>query len=210
MTDLPELPEPLVGMDVNVSFYQKIEIDRRLLGHPAFLDVSDSGFRALVNLVVAAWFEVPAGSLLMHQKGLTKAAGFGEDTVAWARLELECLEHWVLCRDQRIYFPPMIPAVMDAFERRASSTASSTNAKAKERLIAELRNAGVMLSATQWRDRIDDVLAEWVKRRGKGLRGVQRRDLLLRMASDLELFPKEMPGPDLRLPSDMVRIGRKV
>ena len=208
MNDLPELPSPLVAAHVNVSFYQKVELDRRILGHPAFLDVSDSGFRALMNLVVMAWFEVPAGSHLMHQRGLAKAAGLGEDTGAWMRLEAECLAHWVLCSDQRIYFPPMIPAVMDAFERRSASTATSTHAKAKERLVSQLRDAGVILSDAQWREKIDHVMAEWIKRGGKGLRGVQRRDLLLRMASDLGLFPDEMPGPDLRLPADMRRIGR--
>lgn len=195
--DLPEPPDlpPALGEHCDMRRFAHVEIDPCMLYGEAFSGLSDAGFRALVLLVVAAWREVPAGSLPVAETTLAQYAGFGRDVVAWAKIRREVMERWTYCADGRLWFAPMMGAVEDAAGRLKTVRMQESDRKARGRMLARLREAGVVMPDAEVAQHLPDALAAWRARGGDRMRGQRRDELVIAIASALGLLPRA--GGDL-------------
>lgn len=103
----------------------------------------------MMNLWMAAWHEVPAGSLEDDDDVLMDAAMC--EPAKWSRVREDALRGWVLCSDGRLYHPVVCEQVMDAWTsklERRDRNEHENNRKRLEReerskLFAELKAAGI-------------------------------------------------------------------
>lgn len=196
-TDDGGLPAPLWSPDTDVSTFAVVEIPRRLFDGPLFAGLSDRAHRALVHLMAHAWHEVPAGTLPAHPATLAHAAGYGEDVAGWCAVEAETLQHWVLCADDRLYLPDWADTIEEASRRRRKASGATAHRQRRSVVRQLLREAGVRQVERLTVAVIDDVTATFYGRGGGGVRGQERRDLMLVVAVECGLAP----GADVhRLP----------
>ena len=102
MTD--NLPAPLVPAEVDLTDFQYMELDVRLLRDSKFAaEVEAEAFRAGVLLWCAAWHQVPAASLPDNDLELSQLAGYGRVVKEWRKVREQALSLFVRCSDGRLY-----------------------------------------------------------------------------------------------------------
>lgn len=102
----PTLPAPLVPSEVDLSDFQYMELDVRLLRDSKFAAETEAeAFRAGVLLWCAAWHQVPAASLPNNDIELSNLAGYGRVVKEWRKVRDQALALFVLCSDGRLYHP---------------------------------------------------------------------------------------------------------
>ena len=98
------LPAPLVSAEVDLTDFQYMELDVRLLRDSKFAaEVDAEAFRAGVLLWCAAWHQVPAASLPDNDLELSQLAGYGRVVKEWKKVREQALSLFVLCSDGRLY-----------------------------------------------------------------------------------------------------------
>lgn len=110
---------PLVPAEVDLSDFQYMELDVRLLRDSKFAaEVDPEAFRAGVLLWCASWHQVPAGSLPNNDVELSSLAGFGRVVKEWKKFRDEALSSFVLCSDGRLYHPTIAEKALSAWASR--------------------------------------------------------------------------------------------
>lgn len=101
---MADLPDPLVPAEVDLSDFQYMELDVRLLRDSKFAaEVDAEAFRAGVLLWCAAWHQIPAASLPNNDLELAHLAGYGRVVKEWRKVREQALSLFVLCSDGRLY-----------------------------------------------------------------------------------------------------------
>jgi len=126
-----ELPNPLVPAEVDLRDFAFMPLDvSRLLRSRTWLTAKrrpEIGFY-LVNLWLASWHEVPAGSLPDDDEVL---ADFARCTPArWKKLRDELMAAWVRCADGRLYHPVVAEKAREAWARKATQRDRTRKANA--------------------------------------------------------------------------------
>lgn len=97
-------PAPLVPAEVDLTDFQYMELDVRLLRDSKFAAQPDAeAFRAGVLLWCAAWHQVPAASLPDNDLELSNLAGYGRIVKEWLKVREQALALFVRCSDGRLY-----------------------------------------------------------------------------------------------------------
>lgn len=190
-------PAPPWDADVNLTVFGTVDVPALMMTGPGFSALAGSDFKAAVYLLMRAWHEVPAGSLPNDSATLAVAAGFGDDRAAWELAAPRVLSGWTYCTDDRFYFLPWADTIRAAWDRRTKRKASKNDAMQRARLKAAMVEIGV--PAERLGIAVMRQVCEAAELRGiKDTRGQGRVDLLTRIASDLGLFPSDVPH-DARL-----------
>jgi len=126
-----ELPAPLVPAEVDLRDFAFMPLEvGRLLRSRTWLTAKrrpELGFY-LLNLWVASWHEVPAGSLPDDDEVL---ADFARCTPArWKKLRDELMAAWVRCSDGRLYHPVVAEKALMAWAGKAKQRGRTSNASA--------------------------------------------------------------------------------
>lgn len=110
---------PLVPAEVDLSDFQYMELDVRLLRDSKFAaEVEPEAFRAGVLLWCAAWHQIPAGSLPDNDVELSNLAGFGRVVKEWKKVREQALSLFVACSDGRLYHPIIAAKAVSAWESK--------------------------------------------------------------------------------------------
>ncbi len=126
-----ELPSPLVEPGTNLRDYKFMPIEiGRLQRSRAWLIAKrtpELGFY-MINLWMAAWHEVPAGSLEDDDIVLADAAMCSPKR--WPKIRDDVMRHWVKCSDGRLYHPVVCEKAREAWtsKRKNSLRASAGGA----------------------------------------------------------------------------------
>ena len=148
---MSELPEPLVGPDVDLQDFAFMPL------HVARL--RDSDFAASVHpeaawygvlLWAASWHQIPAGSLPNNDTMLMRFVGLGRDVKTWKKHRDEALYGFVLCKDGRLYHPTIAEHANDAWIRKVQQGHRTLSAAIRKH---NERNAGNKLetpSFSEW------------------------------------------------------------
>jgi hypothetical protein len=127
-------PAPLVAADVDLRGYSFMPLYRQRLLTSRFNNLaSDSEFRAGLLLWVAAWDQLPSGSLPTDDRELAILAGLGRDLRQWRKVKKWALHNWHLCDDGRLYHPVVAETVNDAWERTEANRHRTQAARAAKR-----------------------------------------------------------------------------
>lgn len=109
---------PLCPAHCNVSHLPKMMLDVAYLRDGAINEgADDATYRARMNLMVACFHQVPAGSLPDDDWHLSRIAGFGGNPKKWTKLRSAALAEWVRCDDGRLYHPRVVEAALEAYIR---------------------------------------------------------------------------------------------
>ena len=109
-------PPPLTPADADLQDFPCMMINIVRLRGSAFDAMIDSeAWRAGVNLWMAAFHQVPAGSLADSEAELVKAAGLGRDLRTWRRVKHDAMHGWVLASDGRWYHETVAETVLEAW-----------------------------------------------------------------------------------------------
>ena len=188
--DADRLPPPPWSSEVDLGVFQAVEIPRRLVTSELFADLEPPAWRAQMRLIFTAWHERPAGSLPGNQRVLADAAGLGGDLAAWSQVE-HVLELWRYCSDNRFYCTALEDVILAAWGRRSARRGQDAKRQALRRFRAALGEAGVAQVERLGADRVGRALQAFLDRGGDQMRGDARRELVVRIASDLGLLPGE-------------------
>lgn len=123
--------KPLTPANCDLRDFPRLMLDIPRLRASSFDATSnDSAWRAGVNLWLASWHSVPAGSLENTEEALVKAAELGRDVRTWRKLSAIALRNWVECEDGRLYHPTVCEIALESWLE-----------KLKQRLSSRLGNA---------------------------------------------------------------------
>lgn len=170
--------------------YPRALVDQDLLTGPAFAGLSDAAFRAQMHLALAAWRQVPAGTVPMAHVSLAQLAGLGRDVAAWGAVAEECLAHWRETVDGRWALPALLPAVIEAAERQGNGRAAARERKRMERVRALMRKIGVRAANAEIDRHAARILEHIEARGGDALRGARRAEEAAWIARELGLLPR--------------------
>ena len=120
MHDPSQLPEPLSPPDCDLRGNQWLPFHgAKFFASDFDASASDAVFRAFINLMWAAWNQVPAGSLPNIPAVLCKLAGCGRDLATWETLVAGGVLHgFALCRDGRLYHKFLAAEAVKAYDAR--------------------------------------------------------------------------------------------
>lgn len=119
ITTTSNLPAPLVPSEVDLSDFQYMELDVRLLRDSKFAAETDAeAFRAGVLLWCAAWHQVPAASLPNNDVELSNLAGYGRVVKEWRKVREQALALFVLCSDGRLYHRVIADKAVTAWQAK--------------------------------------------------------------------------------------------
>lgn len=194
------LPHPPYLDDTDLTIFRRAEIPRDILRGPGFVNLEPVAFQAQTHLVLASWWEIPAGSAPMLDATLAQMAGFGRDVRGWLEVKPDCLgAGWRLCADHRYYFEPLADAVEQAFDKRKAKDKGAAARQRRRRLRDALAEIGADVAKLEAEvlDRAGAMLRE---RGAENLRGRDRADALQMIAVDLRILPSALDGAvDARL-----------
>lgn len=116
----PQLPEPLVPPDVDLSGYEFMPLfGERLFKSETWIGVSAEAKLAALRLWWHSYaHEVPAASLPDNDQFLADYAGYGAMIKAWRKVKPAAMRGFVLCSDGRWYHQFLSTVVMSAWEAR--------------------------------------------------------------------------------------------
>lgn len=119
------LPAPLTPPSCNLSDFQYMELDVRLLRDSRFASTPNAeAFRAGVLLWCAAWHQVPAASLPDDDAELASLAGYGRMSFSvreWKKVRDEALAGFVKCSDGRLYHPVVAEKALIAWAKKQAT-----------------------------------------------------------------------------------------
>lgn len=212
MADVPgdhdPRPAPPWG-EICIATFSNVELPIPLLNGPVYAGLSPLAFKAMIKLMAFAWHQTPAGSLPMDAHTLAENSGFGRDVSGWLEIEAEVTGRWLACNDDRLYLPEWGKTIEAAGERKTGIKKSDTRRQRRTALRKALTEAGVPNVKGITVARIDEVVEAFCNRGGLEMRGGARSDLVVTLASDFGLLPKEL-GADVRLASKFRSLGTVV
>lgn len=138
----------------------------------------------MVNLWMAAWHEVPAGSLEDDDDVLADAAMC--DASKWDKVRAEVLRGWVKCNDGRWYHPVVCERVLEAWQAKSERLDRNEHDRDRKRLereerskhFATLKAAGIHkrwdTSLTELREAVRNLSAGQVKEDSGTVRHLSR------------------------------------
>lgn len=112
------LPAPPIPADADLRHFPCVSINAADLRNSDMAiegDPADNWF--CIILMMAAWHQLPAGSLPDDDAKLAYLAGMGRDLRGWKKRRKGALRGWVLCSDGRLYHPMMVEAVHEALQK---------------------------------------------------------------------------------------------
>lgn len=143
---MSDLPEPPVKPETNLKGFDYIPLEIvRLRKSKAWSMAKRDpalGFY-MINLWMASWLEVPAGSLEDDDQTLADAAMCSAKR--WPYIRESVMRHWIKCSDGRLYHPVVCEKVSEAWSSRQEHIA---RAKAGARARWGIRNASSMPKAS--------------------------------------------------------------
>ena len=117
-----QLPAPPVPETADLRQFQSMHLDLHWLRTSSFaVKSTGDGFKAALQLMGAAWHQVPAGSLPNDDELLASAAGFGvtkQGLSAWRKVSPEALRDWYKADDGRLYHPFLAKQVLTALDKK--------------------------------------------------------------------------------------------
>ncbi|CAE6739812.1 hypothetical protein R75465_02216 [Paraburkholderia aspalathi] len=141
MKDDNGLPEPMMPADCDLREYPFLQLEiQRVLRSKAWLKAKrkpELGFY-MVNLWMAAWHEVPAGSLEDDNDVLADLAMCHPDR--WLELRDDVLHGWIKCSDGRWYNPTVCEKAMPAWETKTERLKKEGNERDRQRRHRAMRS----------------------------------------------------------------------
>jgi hypothetical protein len=132
VSELSELPDPLVPAEVDLRDFQFLPIDiTRLFDSEFHARASDGEWRAGMTLWLKSFHQVPAASIPDDDVLLARLAEFGRDVEAWRGVKGVALHGWVKCADGRWYHPVVAEKALEAWDKRKSASARGKAGNAK-------------------------------------------------------------------------------
>lgn len=131
---MKNLPSPLVGSDVNLQKYTWIKLDIvALMNSDTWRKASKVPFAgyAAINLWMAAWHQVPAGSIPADQDWIKKKADVDEEQ--WKIVKNIALRNFVKCTDGRLYHKTLCKMVNEVW------LSKKANSRKTEKALAALK-----------------------------------------------------------------------
>lgn len=122
------LPAPPVPADADLRHFPCVSINAADLRNSDMAiegDPADNWF--CIILMMAAWHQLPAGSLPDDDAKLAYLAGMGRDLRGWKKRRKGALRGWVLCSDGRLYHPMLVEAVQEALQKSQRGRRSAEN-----------------------------------------------------------------------------------
>ncbi|MEO0623126.1 MAG: hypothetical protein AAF183_12945 [Pseudomonadota bacterium] len=194
MTGLDDFEIPTENMDLRG--YPGVLVDPRMIASSAFTALQPAERWLQFYLVMAAWREVPAGSLPDEPETLAFHARLDRDMSEWARVSDVLLAYWVRS-EGRLWFPPMMDSVTLAYERREKRRAGDAERKKIKRAEERLKAIGVGLQGAELRKAAEQFL-EAAAARGLGRIADTDRDVHVQICSQLGLLPSGIRDITLR------------
>lgn len=130
---MTEFPEPLVPSSCDLNSFPEMPIEINRLRRSAAWRLArrkpELGYY-MINLWLASWHEVPAGSLEDNDDALSDLAMCAPKR--WPQVKQEVLHGWVKCSDGRLYHPVVAEKANGALQRkRTQSQRGSAGAAAR-------------------------------------------------------------------------------
>lgn len=122
------LPAPPIPADADLRHFPCVSINAADLRNSDMAiegDPADNWF--CIILMMAAWHQLPAGSLPDDDAKLAYLAGMGRDLRGWKKRRKGALRGWVLCSDGRLYHPMLVEAVQEALQKSQRGRRSAEN-----------------------------------------------------------------------------------
>lgn len=123
-----QLPQPPIPADADLRHFPCVSINAADLRNSDMAiegDPADNWFCMI--LMMAAWHQLPAGSLPDDDAKLAYLAGMGRDLRGWKKRRKGALRGWVLCSDGRLYHPMLVEAVQEALQKSQRGRRSAEN-----------------------------------------------------------------------------------
>jgi hypothetical protein len=130
-----QLPEPPVPPDCDLQRYRRMPIDIVKLRQSGLqMECSPEEKWFAFELWMAAFHQVPAGSLPDEEPKLAYMAGLARDKRTWNRVKKAALRGWVKHSDGRLYHPVLADICLEVWEtmRARKRGARVTNNKRSE------------------------------------------------------------------------------
>ncbi len=121
---MSDLPDPPVRPETNLKGFDNIPFEIvRLRKSKAWLIAKSNPALAfyMINLWMASWLEVPAGSLEDDDAVLADAAMCSAKR--WPHVRDDVMRHWVKCSDGRLYHPVVCEKVAAAWSSKKNNIA---------------------------------------------------------------------------------------
>jgi hypothetical protein len=137
---MTNLPNPLVKKDVDLQKYSWIKLDIMKLQNSETwrlaAKVPFAGF-ACINLWMAAWHQVPAGSIPLDKDWIKKKADVPDDT--WKKVGPIAMRNFIRCSDGRLYHKVLCRMVNEVWGNKKTNYARTKKAREK---LKEIREGG--------------------------------------------------------------------
>ena len=122
MSDLAELPAPLLPTEVDLQDFAFMPLDvARLRDSDLTSDETPEACWAAVLLWCASWHQIPAGSIPDNEQWIAKQAGYvsrGRIDSQWHKIKDGALRGWVKCSDGRLYHAVVAEKALDAWKSK--------------------------------------------------------------------------------------------
>ncbi len=146
------LPEPLIPSYVDLRDYRFMPLEiARLRRSKAWLLAKkkpELGFY-MINLWIASWHEIPAGSLDEDESLLSEISMCSPRK--WKSIRDVILHGWVRCSDGRLYHPVVCEKALESFEKKKNQQNKTLAARlAKERKRMEALSQKGTVSSTEF------------------------------------------------------------
>ena len=130
MEQVTPLPEPLIDAAVDLRDFPYMPLDiSQMQKSETWAMASGDEAKAMVNLWIQAWHEVPAGSLANNDGVLATWSGAGAH---WPEVRDVALRGFVLCSDNRLYHKIVVKKAREAWAKvrgRKRRTHAATKAR---------------------------------------------------------------------------------
>jgi hypothetical protein len=113
------LPAPLIPREADMTGMNFMPVNvQAVMNLPQVTRSPSEACAAGLVLLLASWYQRPAGSLPTDDAELAYLAGFGRAVGEFRRVKEAALTGWVLCADGRLYHPLVAEAVLPAWQGR--------------------------------------------------------------------------------------------
>jgi hypothetical protein len=177
---MSDLPQPLTPPECDLRGLEWMPFyGHRLFASDFDAHASDAIFRAALNLMWAAWNQMPAASLPDDDIALCRLAGLGRQLKRWRGMRDQALEGFELCADYRLYHRELAPIALDSWRHRQRERARRKRWKDK----AARGDVPEDVPETADRTRPDSTGQDWTqppsteRRSATGLRPARAGDL---------------------------------
>lgn len=146
-------PAPLVSAEVDLRGLEYMPLfGGHLFASDFHARANDAEWRAGVTLWLAAWGQVPAGSLPTDDVVLCRLAELGRNLREWRRVKARALHGFVECSDGRMYHRFLCEQALVAWEKRVKDRIRKAKWRQGRDADGDGDNGGVSASHGQGRD----------------------------------------------------------